>query len=555
MTKKIFTSILLVAGLVLVASFGIIMGVLYQYFSDVQEKQLEEELNIAAAAVQTGEESFLEQVKLENYRITWVARDGSVLYDSKADVKNAGNHADREEIKEAFQYGKGETTRYSSTLMEKTMYYAKKLDDGTVLRISISHASVWWILIGMMQPLIIALVVALILSAILARRISKRIMEPLNHLDLEHPLDNKTYEELAPLLGRINKQHNQIADQLSLLQQKTDEFEQITQNMSEGLILLDAKGVVLSINPAAQQLYKTGSDVVGKNFLTVDRSVDMSHAIERALDEGHSEIRTGRNGREYQFDISRINSGGSVIGEVILSFDVTEQASAERNRREFTANVSHELKTPLQGIIGSAQLLENGMVKPEDVPRFVGHIGKEAQRLMTLIEDIIRLSQLDEGMEPDFEDTDLFAVAAAAVSRLKDKAGRKNINLTFAGEDVHIMGISALLDEIVYNLCDNSIKYNNPGGNVQVRVYGEGDKAVISVQDDGIGIGQEHQSRIFERFYCVDKSHSKASGGTGLGLSIVKHAVMLHKGKIDLQSEPGKGTQIKIIFPMSGFGL
>ena len=313
--------------------------------------------------------------------------------------------------------------------------------------------------------------------------------------------------------------------------------------------MLDENGTILSINPAAQRLFSADSEQVGKDFLTVDRNYDMSLAIEKAMDEGHSEIRGERDGREYQFDISRIESAGNIIGVVLLAFDVTEQAFAERNRREFTANVSHELKTPLQGIIGSVELIENGMVKPEDMPRFIGHIRTEASRLVVLIEDIIRLSQLDEGKELPIEKTDLFLVAEEVMSNLTDAANQKNVTLLLNGGCTWMLGVRRLLYEIIYNLCDNAIKYNVEGGKVEVTVASDENTSSITVKDSGIGIPAEHQNRIFERFYRVDKSHSKASGGTGLGLSIVKHAVQLHRGKIELESTPGKGTQIRVVFP------
>jgi two-component system phosphate regulon sensor histidine kinase PhoR len=549
MTKKIFKSILFVGGAVLVASLSIIMGVLYQYFSNVQENALKDELNIAVAIVQDSGQSFLEQLDLKQYRVTWIAEDGTVLYDTQTGAEAVENHADREEVQEALESGEGESIRYSATRMEKTMYYARRIQDGSVLRISVSSATVGLLLIGMIQPVLIVLIVALILSGILASRLSKRIVEPLNHLDLEHPLENDTYEELAPLLGRINRQHQQISSQLRELQQKTDEFTQITANMSEGLVLLDENGTILSINPAAQRLFSADSEQVGKDFLTVDRNYDMSLAIEKAMDEGHSEIRGERDGREYQFDISRIESAGNIIGAVLLAFDVTEQAFAERNRREFTANVSHELKTPLQGIIGSVELIENGMVKPEDMPRFIGHIRTEASRLVVLIEDIIRLSQLDEGKELPIEKTDLFLVAEEVMSNLTDAANQKNVTLLLNGDCTWMLGVRRLLYEIIYNLCDNAIKYNVEGGKVEVTVASDENTSSITVKDSGIGIPAEHQNRIFERFYRVDKSHSKASGGTGLGLSIVKHAVQLHRGKIELDSTPGKGTQMRVVFP------
>ena len=549
MTKKIFQSILLVAGAVLLASLLIIMGFLYSYFGGVEENQLRDELSLASAAVESSGTDYLSQLTAERYRLTWIAADGSVLYDTRTDAESLENHASRAEVSQALSTGTGESTRYSSTLMEKTMYYAQRLTDGTVLRISISRATVGMIAVGVLQPLLLVLIVALILSGMLAKRLSRRIVDPLNSLDLEHPLDNDAYEELSPLLKRIHHQHVEIQTQLRELREKTDEFTQITGSMREGLVLLDEHGDILSINAAAQALFGADAQCVGRDFLTIERSHEISAAIQAAADDGHSEVRAERAGRIYQFDISRIASDGKPIGTVILAFDITEQEFAERNRREFTANVSHELKTPLQGIIGSAELIENGMVKPDDLPRFVGHIHAEAARLVTLIDDIIRLSQLDEGDAMPTEPVDLLAVSQEAAENLHDAAAARDVTVSVTGQLSVIPGVRRLLYEVVYNLCDNAIKYNRDGGRVDVTVAADAGGSSITVADTGIGIAPEHQARVFERFYRVDKSHSKASGGTGLGLSIVKHAVQYHHGRIELESTPGTGTTIRVVFP------
>ena len=549
MTKKIFQSILLVAGCVLLASLLIIMGFLYDYFGGVEENQLRNELSLAAAAVEDGGTDYLSRLTADRCRLTWIAADGSVLYDTRTDAESLENHASRAEVSQALTTGTGESTRYSSTLMEKTMYYAQRLDDGTVLRISISRATVGMIAVGMIQPLLIVLIVALILSGLLAKRLSRRIVDPLNSLDLEHPLDNDAYEELSPLLKRIHRQHVEIQTQLRELREKTDEFTQITGSMREGLVLLDEHGSILSINAAAQALFGADAQCVGRDFLTIERSHEISAAIQAAAGDGHSEVRAERAGRVYQFDISRITSDGKLLGTVILAFDITEQEFAERNRREFTANVSHELKTPLQGIIGSAELIENGMVRPDDLPRFVGHIHAEAARLVTLIDDIIRLSQLDEGDAMPTEPVDLLAVSQEAAENLHDAAAARDVTVSVTGQPSVIPGVRRLLYEVVYNLCDNAIKYNRDGGRVDVTVAADAGGSSITVADTGIGIAPEHQSRVFERFYRVDKSHSKASGGTGLGLSIVKHAVQYHHGRIELESLPGTGTTIRVVFP------
>ena len=549
MTKKIYRAIVLAATAVLLASLVIIMGCLYGYFGSVQETMLKDQLTIAAAGVEDEGLSFLEKLSSDRYRLTWVDADGNVLCDTQAKDQSLENHAERPEIRAAQLTGQGESTRYSATLMEKTMYYARRLDDGTVLRISVSRATAGVLALGMFQPFVLVLLAALVFSGVLARRLSKHIVEPLNQLDLEHPLENNAYEELSPLLGRINRQHLEIRRQMQLLKQRTDEFAQIIASMREGLVLLDERGTVLSINSAARALFNADDGCVGQDFLTVERSYDVSAAIHRAMEDGHSEIRCERQGRVYQFDISRIDSDGAAMGAVLLAFDITEQEYAERNRREFTANVSHELKTPLQGIIGSAELIENGMVTQADMPRFIGHIRDEASRLVTLIGDIIRLAQLDEGGEMPREQMNLLDVAAEAAEGVRDAAAARKISMTVNGDAQKIDGVRRLVYEVIYNLCDNAVKYNREGGDVKVTLGGDEASAFVEVADTGIGIPPEDQSRVFERFYRVDKSHSKASGGTGLGLSIVKHAVQYHGGRIEMHSTPGQGTRIRVTFP------
>ena len=549
MTKKIFQSIMLTAGAVLLASLIIILGCLYDYFQGVQQDQLEDELSLAAQAVELSGSDYLEGLDSQTYRLTWITADGKVLCDTRTDAETMENHADREEVREALESGSGESSRYSQTLLEKTLYRACRLSDGTVLRISVSRSTLGVLIVGMLQPIVLVLLAALILAYVLARRVSRRIVAPLEALDLEAPLENDTYEELSPLLNRINRQRRQIDGQLETLRQKNDEFAQITRSMKEGLVLLNEKGTILSINPAAQKLFRTDRSCLEQDFLTVERSPEISAAIRSALNSGHSEYRLQRGGREYQLDISRIESGGKTAGAVLLSFDVTEQAFAERNRREFTANVSHELKTPLQSILGSAELLENGMVKAEDVPRFVGRIRTEAARLVELIEDILRLSRLDEGGPMPYETVDLFDLAKETAASLQDAAAEKNVRLTVSGDTAPIYSVPRLLTETIRNLCDNAIKYNVDGGTAEVLVEPSETCVTLTVRDSGIGIPPEHQERVFERFYRVDKSHCKTSGGTGLGLSIVKHAVQSLGGRIELDSVPGHGTTVSVTLP------
>lgn len=560
MTKKIFKSILSVALVILLSSLVMIIGVLYDYFRGVQKNQLRTELAFAAEGVEVSGAAYLEGLNDDSCRITLVGEDGTVLYDSVESAEKMGNHADREEIKEAREYGTGEASRYSSTLTEQTIYISKLLSDGSVLRVSVSHATVPALVFGMLQPLIVVLLLAFILSSVLAHRLSEKLVEPLSAIDLDKPLENNTYDELAPVLSHIEKQHRQIARQMYDLDRSRSEFEAVTHNMKEGLVLTSEKGEIISINPSAAsfflgvkpdsaEFYEHEKGCIGKDFLTLDRSRETHELIERAQANGEAETRVSRGGREYQLNASRVLSDGKFTGIVLLIFDVTDKVFAERNRREFTANVSHELKTPLQSIMGSAELIENGLVKPEDMKEFSDRIYKEAARLLTLIEDIIRLSQLDENVELAWENLDIAKMASDTAALLSDTAEKKNVKINLNCEPTEIYGVRQLYSEIIYNLCENAIKYNKDGGSVTVSTHPKNGGIELTVSDTGIGIPPEHRSRVFERFYRVDKSHSKATGGTGLGLSIVKHAVQYLGGQIDLTSRVGEGTKITVFFP------
>lgn len=545
MTGKIFRDIMLAVCGVLLASMMIIMGCLYDYFGSMQKTQLWTELDMAAAGVETSGMEYFDAVS-SGSRLTWIAADGSVLYDVQADRDAMENHADREEVVQAMESGTGESLRYSDTLLEKTVYCARRLSDGSVLRISVSRGTMVTVVLGMLQPICVVLIVAFVLSFCLAGSLSRRIVEPLNSLDLDHPLANKTYDELAPLLHRINRQNVQINMQLQQLRQKQDEFEQITASMNDGLVMLDDKGCILSVNRAAKKLFCEEDFVTGKNFFDGERNESIKKAVSAATEDGHSEACFERDGRNYQIDISRIESENKIIGVVLLVLDVTEKVEAERTRREFSANVSHELKTPLAAILGSSELLESGMVKSEDEPRFIKHIHEEAARLLTLVEDIIRLSRLDEGVELPTEAVDLAAVANEAAQQLMAKAAACEVTLTLQTEPCILQGVPRLLHEIVYNLTENAIKYNRRQGSVTVSVSKSG---TLTVSDTGIGISAEHRARVFERFYRVDKSHSREIGGTGLGLSIVKHACAYLGAAVELQSEVDKGTTVVVRFP------
>ena len=547
MTKKIFRSMITIASVVLLSSLFVATTFIYDYFNRSQVKQLKEELALVEETVNNVGIEYFENFDSTMFRFTVVDSGGTVLYDTVADATQMENHGDREEIKEALKNGHGSSARNSSTLTEKTFYEAVLLETGDVLRISVSRLTLGALFVGMSPAICVIVFVAGIMSFLLSSKMTKKIIEPLNRLDLENPTENNSYEELGPILTKINKQHKQINRHIKELHRKTDEFEQITSSMSEGLILIDDKGKILSINNACKKIYVIKTDVIGSNLLSIDRTKQMSNAVKGALDGGHSEFTIQKNGYEYQFNVNPIETDGKRLGAVILAFDITEKTFAERNRQEFTANVTHELKTPLQSIIGSAELLENGLVKAEDTGRFVGNIRKEASRLVNLINDIIRLSQLDENHEPATEIVNLREVANEVIEILTASAVKKNVSLEVTGDACVIYGVRRYIYEIIYNLCDNAIRYNVDGGKVTIGIHRENNQNVIIVSDTGIGIDAEHHARIFERFYRVDKSHSKETGGTGLGLSIVKHAVMYHKGKIELESEKGKGTVVKVL--------
>ena len=548
MTKKIFRSMLIVVIVVLLTSLFVATTFIYDYFNKAQVKQLKEELELVKETINNVGIECFEEFDSTLFRFTVVDKNGTVLYDTVADPSQMENHGEREEIREAVENGYGSSARNSSTLTEKTFYEATLLESGDVLRISVSQLTLGALIVGMLPAICVIVFVAGIISFFLSAKMTKKIIEPLNYLDLEHPTENNAYEELSPILIKIHKQHKQINQHSAELHRKADEFEQITSSMNEGLILIDEKGIILSINNACKKIYSVKEDVIGSYFLSVDRTNQMNKAVKDALSGIHGEFVIQRNGCEYQFNVNPIDTEGKKLGAVILAFDITDKAFAERNRQEFTANVTHELKTPLQSIIGSAELLENGLVKPEDTGRFVGNIRKEASRLVNLINDIIRLSQLDEKQEPATETVNLQEVANEVVEVLASSAARKDILLEIKGEACVIYGVRRYIYEIIYNLCDNAIRYNVNGGKVTIDIHRENNRNIIVVSDTGIGIDAEHHARIFERFYRVDKSHSKETGGTGLGLSIVKHAVMYHKGKIELESEIGKGTVIKVMF-------
>lgn len=550
MTKRIFRSVCIVAVVVLFASLALVMGVLSDYFSGSQENQLKTQTDLAAQGIEHEGSSYFDGLDSEELRITWIDKNGKVLFDNKTDASSMENHLEREEVRQAVENGYGKSSRYSETLTEKSLYSAKKLSDGSVLRLSVSQYSVLTLFLGMLRPVLIIALLAVVLALLLAYRLSKNIVTPLNKLNLDSPLSNKVYEELSPLLKRMDAQQRQLKHQSEELKRKREEFETATENMSEGLIILNEKGVILSINRAAAKMLGLSEDSVGKDIFSEKTSVNLKEPTQIALSgKNKEEVFALRDGN-CQLLANPVSTDGKVTGAALLVLDVTEKERAEQMRREFTANVSHELKTPLQTISGYAELLANGMVADKDKTAFSEKIYAEAQRMIRLIEDIIKLSNLDEGAaELTRETVDLYVTAENTVRSLLPAAKKANVTLSLKGENAEIYGIPQLLTAIVYNLCDNAIKYNKDGGTVFVSVKNNAENIVLSVRDTGIGIPKEQQERIFERFYRVDKSHSKEVGGTGLGLSIVKHAAKLHDAKITLESEVGKGTEITVIFP------
>lgn len=550
MTKRIFRTVFVVAISIFIASAVLFMTVLYDYFSGIQQNQLRMQIDLASQGVEDEGLDYLKNLNIKDYRVTWIGTDGKVLYDSISEADEMENHFEREEVKEALSEGYGASSRYSSTLTQRYLYGAKRLPDGTVIRLSVTQNSLLILTLGMLQPIMIIFVIAIILSAFLASRLSKKIVKPLNELNLDKPLDNNGYDELSPLLRRIDTQQKEISRQSEELKQRQNELEVMTSAMSEGIILLNNRGTVLSINKAAAKLFGTDCFCIGEDIVSINRSLELAQLLNKAKNGEHSERVVELGCGRYQMMASPVISNNIVSGIVLLILDVTEKEKAEQLRREFTANVSHELKTPLHTISGSAELLVNGMVKSEDIPIFLKRIYSEAQRMIQLVEDIIRLSHLDEGAEDmKWDMVDLYAVAEETINSLADEAESNGIKFELYGETVLINGIRQLLQEITYNLCDNAIKYNRKGGLVSVEIKNENEFAILTITDTGIGIPAEHQERIFERFYRVDKSHSKEIGGTGLGLSIVKHAAKLHNAEIELHSIVNKGTEITIKFP------
>ena len=539
-----------VCALVLAVGLAAVMGILYSNFDGQMRKELSKEAAYLAYGVEQQGLDYLKNIKDKSARITYIDQDGIVLFDNKADVSEMKNHSDRTEFQKAEKYGAGESSRYSDTLSEKTIYYALRLKDGTVLRVSGTQDSVLALVENLIFPLCGLLCLMLILSGIMASAISKRIVKPINELDLESPEENQIYEELSPLLSKIHRQNREIQNQLELAKQQQEEFSLITENMQEGLIVIDKYTMILSANSSAWNLFHMDRMCQGESVYCLDREEEFRQAIEQVLSGEHTELVLKLNGSDIQLIANPVIRDKKTEGAVVLLVNVTEKLERESLRREFSANVSHELKTPLTSISGFAEIMQGGLVKNEDIPKFAGRIYKESQRLLQLVEDVIQISQLDEEKTSYvWEPVDVYQVCKNAFESLKEKAKRLNVHLYICGERMKMEAVRTLLEEAIYNVCDNAIKYNRNDGSVSVFLTQTAQEIQIVVKDTGVGIPKEDQDRVFERFYRVDKSHSKEIGGTGLGLSIVKHAVGALKGSVILRSEEGNGTEICMKFP------
>lgn len=565
MTKRIFKNTMIVVLTVILLCGIVIFGVIYSYFNKRLTDEIHNEAKYIAQGVEQGGMEYLEAMGDAGIRITWVASDGTVLYDNRADVSKMDNHAQRKEIHEAMVSSSGKSVRYSNTLSVKTVYYALRLSDGSVIRVADAQNSVAILVLGMMQPIIVVLIFTLILSGFLTYRLSKQLIAPLDRIDLEHPEETEVYEEMAPFVRKIILQNREIQETMDELKEKQNEFNLITENMQEGFIVVDKNAMVLSHNTSIMRLFGVSCSVENRSVLILNRTEEFRQAVKSALAGRHNERVISVGERFYHLYVNPVFADSEVAGAIIIVTDVTEKEERENLRREFSANVSHELKTPLTSISGIAEIIKNGIVDEKDIPRFAENIYDEAKRLIHLVEDIIRVSQLDEGESVvERESVDLYRVAASVIEHLKPVAGKSEIKLTLKGEPAKIMGVPAIIEEMIYNLCDNAVKYNKPKGKVQVTVshvaadkediaagqYAQG-YARISVKDTGIGIAKDQQDRVFERFYRVDKSHSKEIGGTGLGLSIVKHGAKLHGADIMVESELDQGTTITVTFPVA----
>lgn len=547
MTKKIFRTTLSASLGIVLVTILMIIGFLYNYFNHIQREQLRTQTALASQGISFEGKDYFENLKTSNVRITWVDNKGQVLYDTQSDAKHMKNHANRQEIKEAIKSGYGESTRWSATLTEKSIYAAQRLNNGTIVRLSVAQQTIFYLLLGMMSPLAIIILLAIILSVLIARYIAKKVSEPLNNIDLDHPLSNDSYEEITPLLRRLDSHQAKIQHQKLLLQKRQKEFDTIISKIKEGMILLDDQARIVSINAEALKLFQINDDWHGRFMMEVSRDLTLKDLIDQGLKGKKKEANIGIENNHYRVLVRPTTDNNRVTGLVVLLFDVTDQLQMEQLQREFTANVSHELKTPLHVISGYSELLANQMVPNEEVPQFAAKIHKESERLVKLVEDIINLSHLDEQEKLPQETVNLYDLTQKVLEGLQAKADKKHIQINFNGEEAILRGNPVLLNSLVYNLCDNAITYNHEKGQVNVTLKNSPDTITLEVSDTGLGIAEKDKKRIFERFYRVDKSRSKIVGGTGLGLSIVKSALDFHNGSIKVDSHLGQGTTMTVL--------
>ena len=550
MNKTIFRSVLVSCIIVMVFSLAVTLAFLNSYFINIEFENLRAQTELMAQAIDQLGMSYFDSFDSSVYRITWVGSDGDVIYDTDAEQSEMENHLDRPEIQDAAQHGHGEDRRLSDTLSRETLYSAVRISDGSVVRLSVTQASVFRITVGVIPYMLVVLVLATLLCTFISRRISRRIIDPLNNLDLDNPLENETYEELSPLLVRIDNQNRQIEKQIDTIRHRQKEFNAITDNMREGMVILNSGDLIVSINASAMKLFGGGAGIIGKNILVLERSPEFMNAMKEVKEKGRSEYFFERNGFVNRLIANQIQDDNKkVLGTCILIVDETEKVLSEGMRREFSANVSHELKTPLHSILASSELLMNNLVKDEDKATFISRIHSEAEHLVTLVEDIIRLSQLDETDDFPREEVDCAAIVESVVEALQSSAESHSVTLEKDVDEISMQGVQRLFYEIVYNLTDNAIRYNREGGWVRISLHRQDGRIVLRVSDSGIGIPKEHFARIFERFYRVDPSHSRSTGGTGLGLSIVKHASQILGGGLSLESEEGEGSTFTVSFP------
>jgi two-component system phosphate regulon sensor histidine kinase PhoR len=552
MKRKIFTSMFLLALATVLLSVTLLAMTMYQQRSEDMHREMNNQTAYIAAGIAAGGTGYLFDIQGgdKDSRITLIASDGVVIFDNRVPLAQLDNHGDRPEVIDALQNGVGEAVRMSNTLGSQTYYHAIRLSDGTILRVSSKTESILTTLADSYPFLLLNILLVLGLALLIAGYQTKRIVQPINSLDLEHPIENEIYDEFSPLLIRIHHQNAYIEEQMKKLQKEQEQFLKITENMAEGLVITDESGFIISVNQSALKFLDSGQDQTGRHFSSLNRSQPLESAVTSALKGSFAEESYVLNGRHYQFRATPVNEDGKVRGAILLILDITEKQKAETMRREFTANVSHELKTPLTAISGFAEMIKDQMVRQEDIPSFAAKIYDEATRMVALVEDIIRLSQLDEkGVSFATAAIDLLEMSEKIASRLSSLAELKGVVLAVSGQKVSIQGVPQLIEELVANLIENAIKYNKKEGSVSVEVTETANSVFLSVADTGIGIPPVHQDRIFERFYRADKSHSKESGGTGLGLAIVKHIVNYHNAEIKLESSVNIGTKVVVIFP------